>query len=142
VAREPGSPEEPEAEQRPASEGPERRPTGLEGVFQEVVRRAAALGFSSFFLTEEAVRKALSEKVPQEWLDYLERQSSDIRTELADRLVDEFGSWLRELDPQEMQRSLIRTLLEEYELTLEISVSGRPRSSESAPSLQVLRRRK
>jgi hypothetical protein len=106
------------------------------------VRRAAALGFSSFFLTEEAVRKALSEKVPQEWLDYLERQSSDIRTELADRLVDEFGSWLRELDPQEMQRSLIRTLLEEYELTLEISVSGRPRSSESAPSLQVLRRRK
>ena len=32
----------------------------LEGLFQEIIRRGASLGFSSFFLTEEAIRRAFS----------------------------------------------------------------------------------
>ncbi len=114
-----------------------RQPPGpLEGVFQEVVRRTAALGFSSFFLTEEALRRAFSDAVPQDWVEYLNRQGDDVRREVIDRLVAEFAAWLRTLDVSE----LLGRLFEEYSAQVEISV--KPRSSEQGPALQVVTRRR
>jgi len=71
-----------------------RRAGPLEGFFQEAVRRAANLGISTFFTTEEAVRRAFSESVPPDWLEYLNRQGTDLRSELLDRMSREFGEWL------------------------------------------------
>jgi hypothetical protein len=115
-----------------------RRPGPLEALFQEAVRRAAQLGMSTFFTTEEAVRRAFSESVPPDWLDYLNRQGTDIRGELLERMSREFGEWLQTIDmPQIMSK-----LLEEHDFELRISVSARPRSSERAPELSLLARRK
>jgi hypothetical protein len=115
---------------------PRRGP--LEAFFQEAVRRAAQLGFSGFFTTEEAVRRAFSDAVPPDWLDYLNRRGSDLRTELLDRMSSEFGEWLRQID----MAQIMSKLLDEHEFELKISVSSKPRRSESAPELSLLSRRK
>lgn len=120
----------------------ERKPRALESLFQEVVRRGATLGLSSFFLTEEAVRRALSDAVPQDWVEYVAEQSNEVRRDLLDRLVREFGAWLDRLDTQEFQRSLLKTLLDEYELTLTIDVSARPRSGTKGATVTFLPRRR
>ena len=67
--------------------GPERRGLPFESLIQEAIRRAASLGFSSFFLTEEAIRKAFSDAVPREWVDYVGKQGDEVRGELIDRLA-------------------------------------------------------
>jgi len=116
----------------------EHRPGPLEAFFQEAVRRAAQLGLSTFFTTEEAVRRAFSESVPPDWLDYLNRQGTDIRGELLERMSREFGEWLHKIDmPQIMSK-----LLEEHDFELRISVSARPRSSERAVDPTFALRRK
>jgi hypothetical protein len=116
----------------------ERRPGPLEAFFQEAVRRAAQLGLSTFFTTEEAVRRAFSESVPPDWLDYLNRQGTDIRGELLERMTREFGEWLHKIDmPQIMSK-----LLEEHDFELRISVSARSRGSEHGPESALIARRK
>jgi hypothetical protein len=110
----------------------------LESLFQEAIRRALSLGLGGFFLTEEAVRRAFSESVPQEWVDYLNRQSDEMRGELADRLVREFGAWLRTVDLAD----LLRGILEEYEFSAQVELSARGKEQDSPASLKVVRRRK
>jgi hypothetical protein len=104
-----------------------RRP--LEGIFQEIVRRAAAAGFSSFFMTEEAIRQALSENVPKDWVDYVARQSTGMRAEVVDRLVNEFRTWLAHIDTEALSQKLVQLVLEEYEVRLEIRLDARPRDA-------------
>jgi hypothetical protein len=133
--RDPKSPDPGE----PTGPGEQRRSGALEGMFQEIVRRAATLGFSSLFLTEEAIRNALSDTVPQEWAEYLSGQSSTVRTELIDRVAAEVGAWLRQSDPEELARRIVQAMLEEYEFTLKIDVTARPRKG-AGPALRVLTR--
>jgi hypothetical protein len=120
----------------------ERRPGPLEGIFQEVVRRAAAAGFSSFFMTEEAIRQALSENLPRDWVDYAARQGGAVRGELVDRLAAEFGAWLRALDTEALMRAVVQLVLEHYDLRLEIDLSARPSSEHASPKLTAVLRRK
>jgi hypothetical protein len=120
----------------------ERRPGPLEGIFQEVVRRAAAAGFSSFFMTEEAIRQALSENLPRDWVDYAARQGGAVRGELVDRLAAEFGAWLRALDTEALLRTVVQLVLEHYDLRLEIDLSARPSSEHAPAKLTAVLRRK
>jgi hypothetical protein len=115
-----------------------RRAGPLEGFFQEAVRRAAQLGLSTFFTTEEAVRRAFSESVPSDWLDYLNQQGTDLRGELLDRMSREFGEWLRQVD----MAQIMSKLLEEHDFELRISVSAQRRGKERTPELSLLQRRK
>lgn len=115
-----------------------RPPGPLESLFQEAIRRATALGLSGFFLTEEAVRRALTDTVPQEWVDYVSRQSEDVRRDLVDRLVQEFGLWLRTLDLSE----LLRNVLEDYEISAQIDISGDRKRKDPVVSLKVAPHRK
>jgi hypothetical protein len=120
--------------ERDEDEGPgagRRRP--LEGIFQEIVRRAAAAGFSSFFMTEEAIRQALSENVPKDWVDYVARQSAAMRAEVVERLVREFASWLQRIDTEELSRKVVQLVLEEYEVRVEIRLDAQPRDSAGSP---------
>lgn len=137
--RDPERPDPGETGRDPGRAGQARRPGALEGVFQEIVRRAASLGFSSLFLTEEAIRNALNDTVPQEWAEYLSDQSSTVRTELIDRVAAEVGEWLRQSDPEELARRIVQAMLEEYEFTLKIDVTARPRKG-AGPALRVLNR--
>lgn len=119
-----------------------RRSGPLETLFQEAVRRAAQLGLSGFFATEEALRRAFNESVPRDWVDYLNQQSTDVRGELIDRLAREFGDWLRTVD----MTQIVGKLLAENEFELKISITGQPRAAERAPDrgpeLSLVTRRK
>src|SRR5262245_27839993 len=115
-----------------------RRSGPLETLFQEAVRRAAQLGLSGFFATEEALRRAFNDAVPRDWVDYLNQQTGDVRTELIDRMAREFGAWLRTVD----MTQIVGKLLAENEFELKISISAQPRAAERAPELSLLSRRK
>jgi hypothetical protein len=103
--------------------GPTRRGLPFESLIQEAIRRAASLGFSSFFLTEEAVRKAFSEVVPKDWVDYVGKQGNEVRGELIDRLAGEFNRWLRSVDAAR----ILGDLLENYKVSATIQLSATPR---------------
>ena len=108
------------AQKAPAAKPNEgRRPGTVEALFQELIRRAATIGLGGFFLTEEALRRALVDVVPPDWVQFVVRQSQDMRGELIDRLAREFGAWMRTVDPQ----TLARNLLEDYELSIRIEIS-------------------
>ena len=115
----------------------ERRLGPLEALFQDFLRRAAALGFSSLFFTERAVRGALSETVPKEWVDYASRQGDDLRAELIRSLSLEFGQWLRSLDVP----ALLSEVLREGDLSVRLELSSEPKRGEGE-ALQVLSRRR
>ena len=65
-----------------------------------------------------------------------------MRRELLDRMVKEFGSWLKGADPVELGQAM----LERFDFSIEIHVSGEPRSSEGGEtttgSVRLVRRRK
>ncbi len=110
-----------------SDEPPEARDGGpVESFFSELIRRSASLGFSSLLLTEEAIRRAFSDKVPPEWVDYIGRQGEDLRLQIVDRVGKEFGQWLRTQDPA----TLVQQLLERYEVSAQIEL--RPAASEDA----------
>ena len=73
----------------------------------DFLRRAVALGLSSFFTTEEAIRKALGDTVPQDWVDFASQQSERTRSEMMDRLSAEFGRVLQEVDLVELAEHLL-----------------------------------
>ncbi len=74
----------------------------------DLIRRAFSLGLSGFFLTEEALRKALGDKVPRDWVDFAVEQSDRTRAEFLDRLAAEMGRVFQESD----LAALVEQLLE------------------------------
>ena len=62
----------------------------------------AALGLSSFFTTETALRKAFGDTVPKEWVDFAADQSDRTRQELMDGMIGEFGRVLDRVDLGEL----------------------------------------
>ena len=131
-ARESGAPPIP-GRSAPQADPP-RRTGPLETLFQEAIRRAAAVGLSGFFLTEEAVRRALNDAVPEDWVNYLSEQSTEIRNELIDRLVEVFGNWLHTLDLP----AVLSSVLEEHEFSAKIDLSVRRKQEDSSGSVQAL----
>jgi hypothetical protein len=98
---------------------------GAAGLLPDLLRRGLTLGFTGFFLTEEAVRKALGESVPRDLMDFIMTQSDRTRAELLDRISREFARALGALDPVE----LVKRLLEGRS----IEVSARIRLAPSDP---------
>ena len=116
----------------------ERRAGLFEALLHEAIRRTAQVGFSSFFATEDAVRRAFSDAVPRDWVDFANRQSTDLRAEMIERMSAEFGAWLRTID----MTQIVSKLLAEHDFDLKISISSERRSSERAPELSLVTRRK
>jgi hypothetical protein len=116
----------------------ERAGGSLGGLLPGGREAGAQLGLSTFFTTEEAVRRAFAEAVPADWIDYLNRQGTDVRGELLDRMSREFGEWLAHVD----MAQIMGKLLEEHDFEFKISVSAKRRSSDRAPELSLLTRRK
>ena len=77
------------------------------GFLPDLLRRGLTLGFTGFFLTEEAVRKALGESVPRDLMDFILDQSDRTRAEFLDRISKEFARTLNALDPVEVVKRLL-----------------------------------
>jgi hypothetical protein len=96
------------AERRKKRAPPERAGTAEPGgFFPDLLRRGLTLGFTGFFLTEEAVRKALGDSVPRDVLEFMLDQSERMRKEFLDRISKEFGRTLERVDPVELARRLL-----------------------------------
>jgi len=79
---------------------------GLSGV-PEIIRRFAALGLSGFFTTESALRKALGDTLPRDWVDFAADQSERTREELFDRVVAEFGRVIEKIEFAELLNEML-----------------------------------
>ncbi|MAE95024.1 MAG: hypothetical protein CL910_10220 [Deltaproteobacteria bacterium] len=77
------------------------------GFFPELLRRGLSMGFTGFFMTEEAIRRAFGDSAPREVIDFVLEQSEKTRTEFLDRMSREFGRTLQALDPVELARRLL-----------------------------------
>jgi hypothetical protein len=108
-----------------------RGPT--EGSFlPELIRRGLTMGFTGFFMTEEALRRALGDSLPRDWMEFMVEQSEKTRAELLDRLSREFGRVISAFDPVEILRRLLDGQT--------IEVSARIRLANSERSRRAARR--
>ena len=101
----------------------------------ELLRRAAGIGFSGFFLTEAAIRKALGETLPKDWIDFAVEQSERTRAEFIERLSYEVARNLESIDPA----ALLSTLLEgrTLEVKAEIRLGKKDDRSETGIRIEV-----
>jgi hypothetical protein len=129
----PAAPAQPEA-----SEGGEpREPAGRLPALPEIARRALSIGLSGFFLTEEAIRKALGDTLPKDWLDFAVEQSERTRKEFLERLSFEIAQTLEKADFATALRELLegRTLEVHAEIRLG-DREGKPASQEFDVSIK------
>ena len=93
----------------------------------ELVRKAFSLGFSGFFLTEEAIRKALGDTIPKDWTDFAVEQSDRARREFLERLSFEIAQSFEKIDVAAVLRDLLegRTLEIRAEIRLGEKEPGR-----------------
>jgi hypothetical protein len=90
------------------SESSKKNPEDDGGSFlPDLIRKGLTLGFTGFFMTEEAVRKALGDSVPRDVVEFVLEQSERTRAELLDRISKEFGRTVNALDPVEVARRLL-----------------------------------
>ena len=85
-------------EKQPRKTLPEEELPDGGGLFPDMARRAIAFGLSGFFLTEEAIRKALGDTLPKDWLDFAVHQSERTRKEFMERLSFEIAQSLQSID--------------------------------------------
>jgi hypothetical protein len=114
--------------------GPPREP--LEepsGPLGDLIRRFTALGLSSFFTTESAIRKAFGDTVPQEWVDFITDQGERGRQELFDRLAAEAGRVLERVDLEELLENLLTGRTIEIEAKVRIGARAKT-GGEDAPT--------
>ena len=100
----------------------------------DLVRKAFTLGFSGFFLTEEAIRKALGDTIPKDWTDFAVDQSERARREFLERLSFEIAQSLDKVDVAAVLQELLqgRTLEIRAEIRLGEKEQGQGRHSVQA----------
>lgn len=103
-----------------AAEAREEAFTSPLNAIPEMMRRAIAMGLSGFFLTEEAIRKAVGDTLPRDWADFAVEQSERTRAELMNRFGIELNRTFASLDVAEMFRQLVegRTIEVKAEIRL------------------------
>jgi len=82
------------------SDAPDDASSG--GALPEMVRRMAAVGLSGFFTTEEALRRALGDTIPKDWVDFAAGQSERTRRDFSEAVAKEVGRVLEGVDLAEM----------------------------------------
>lgn len=134
MAREPGGKNGPRSTGRPPAEPPGEFEAGESlNVLPDLMRRVFSAGLSSFFSTEEAVRKALGETLPQDWSDFAIEQSDRTRAELLDRLSAEIGRTIEKMDLAE----ILSKLLEGNTVEINASIRLRPEKSPGDSKLEI-----
>jgi len=110
----------------PSEPMPGDETSGAKTAIPEMVRRALAAGFSGFFLTEEAFRRALGDTLPKDWSDFALEQSGRARAEIIERMSFEVGRALEHIDWAGVLASLLegRTLEVKAEIRLGAKQDG------------------
>ncbi len=72
------------------------------GALPDMVRRMITLGLSGFFTTEEALRRALGDTIPQDWVDFAAQQSERTRHDFSEAVAREIGRTLENVDLAEL----------------------------------------
>jgi len=110
------------------------------GGVPDLVRRAFSLGFSGFFTTEEAVRKALGDTLPKDWIDFAVDQSGRAREEFLERVSTEIGRSMADVDLAAVLGQLLegRTL----EVTARIKLGPANEAEASGVKLKIEDERK
>lgn len=98
----------------------------------EVVRKMLALGLSGFFTTEEALRRALGDTIPQDWVDFASDQSERTRQEFSEAVAKELGNALERVDLAD----LLGHLFENRSVEITAKIRLLPEDGE-APSARV-----
>ena len=80
---------------------------GTLNTIPELMRRIVAVGLSGFFFTEEAIRKALGDTLPKDWIDFAADQSERTRGEFLERLSLEIGRTLENIDVADVLSRLL-----------------------------------
>jgi hypothetical protein len=112
-------------EDHPGASGEDSESSG--GV-PDLIRRFAALGLSGFFTTETALRKALGDTVPQDWVDFAAGQGERTRQELMERMSSELGRMMQNVDLGD----LLEQLLEGRTISINARVRLEPKSEDPA----------
>ena len=120
TSSEPGDPGAEESDATKTASG------GPLNAIPELMRRALSLGFSGFFMGEEAFRRALGDTLPKDWSDFAVAQSERTRQEFLERLSFEIGRALENVDLAAALTSLLegRTLEVKAEIRLGERESG------------------
>ncbi|MCG8590568.1 MAG: hypothetical protein MJE66_14855 [Proteobacteria bacterium] len=113
-------------EDSPLDRGAE--PKAPPGPLPELIRRLAALGLSGFFTTETALRRALGDTVPQEWVDFAAGQSERTRSEVIERMAAEFGRVFEQVD----LAAVLSELLEGHTLDVRAQIRLEPRADDES----------
>ena len=77
------------------------------GFLPDLLKRGMSLGLTGFFMTEEALRRALGETAPREMIEFVVAQSEKTRAEFLDRVSREFGKALSAMDPVEVVKRML-----------------------------------
>lgn len=80
--------------ERTSSEGPSERSVAL----GDLLRKAVAAGLTGVFGPTEAVRRAVGDAMPRDWIDFAAAQSDRTRSELLERLAQEVARTLATID--------------------------------------------
>jgi hypothetical protein len=107
-----------------ASDEPRKRPGRKDasadggGLLPDLLKRGMTLGLTGFFMTEEALRRALGETAPREMIEFVVAQSEKTRAEFLDRVSREFGRALSAMDPVEVAKRLLEGRTVEISATI------------------------
>lgn len=114
----------------------ESEETGALPALPDLLRRALSVGFSGFFLTETAIRKALGDTLPKDWIDFAIDQSERTRAEFIERMAFEVARSLENVDLATVLTRLLegRTL----EVKAELRLSPKDGRSGAGPIQVVL----
>ncbi|MGH0035205.1 MAG: hypothetical protein ACQGVK_09275 [Myxococcota bacterium] len=118
---------------------PERRESSsdnddsrLTGAIPDLFRRAMALGLSGFFTTEETIRKAVGDTLPQDWVDFASAQSERTRSELMARMSEEIGRVMERVELVELFERLLEGRTIEVTAQIRLGERREPRESEGS----------
>ena len=92
------------------------------------------------FTTEEAIRKALGDTLPQDWVDFAALQSERTRAEFVEALAAEFGRVMQNVDLAEIADHVLDGRTIEVSAQIRFSAREAPRIDAAAggrPELSV-----
>jgi len=134
LARQPGEKSRAHTDgKRTSGPYPDPQDGGSLNVLPDLMRRLFSVGFSSFFFTEEAIRKALGDTLPQDWSDFAVEQSDRTRAEFFERLSVEIGRTLENMDFAEVADRL----LDGKTIEINASIRLRPATDSDATKLKI-----
>jgi len=96
----------------------------------DLLRKAVAAGLTGVFGPTEAVRRAVGEAMPRDWIDFAAEQSERTRSQFLERLAQELAHTLETIDLVQ----IAERVLEGRTIELRAQIRLAPREADDAAS--------